>query len=151
MHSLSGYSTTDRIKPSGYSSLLFRWLFHNAFILKVAQRMGMKIQSSTLSHNNHKQVPSRQVPLHKREDDERVWLSWNNWMTRKLFHITNSSVIFGCLVGLVCYHQCHRHTWSLGLSCLSSTKFTFILVAWFIFQDYSATNGQSKTHQKLFQ
>ena len=23
-------------------------------------------------------------------------------MTRKLFHITNSSVIFGCLVGLVC-------------------------------------------------
>ena len=69
-------------------------------------------------------------------------------MTRKLFHITNSSVIFSCLVGLVCitnatvilgclvylvcYHQCHRHTWSLGLSCLSSTKFTFILVAWFI-------------------
>ena len=78
MHSLSGYSTTDRIKPSGYSSLLFRWLFHNAFILKVAQRMGMKIQSYTLSHNNHKQVPSRQVPLHKREDDERVWLRWNN-------------------------------------------------------------------------
>ena len=75
---LSGYSTTDRIKPSGYSSLLFRWLFHNAFILKVAQRMGMKIQSYTLSHNNHKQVPSRQVPLHKREDDERVWLRWNN-------------------------------------------------------------------------
>ena len=86
-------------------------------------------------------------------------------MTRKLFHITNSSVIFGCLVGfvcitnatvilgclvyLVCYHQCHRHTWSLGLSCLSSTKFTFILVAWFIFQDYSATNGQSKTHQNF--
>ena len=103
MHSLSGYSTTDRIKPSGYSSLLFRWLFHNAFILKVAQRMGMKIHSYTLSHNNHKQVPSRQVPLHKREDDERVWLSWNNWMTRKLFHITNSSVIFGCLVCLVCY------------------------------------------------
>ena len=53
-------------------------------------------------------------------------------MTRKLFHITNSSVIFGCLVGLVCYHQCHRHTWSLGLSYLSSTKFTFIVVAWFI-------------------
>ena len=75
---LSGYSTTDRIKPSGYSSLLFRWLFHNAFNLKVAQRMGMKIQSYTLSHNNHKQVPSRQVPLHKREDDERVWLRWNN-------------------------------------------------------------------------
>ena len=75
---LSGYSTTDRIKPSGYSSLLFRWLFHNAFNLKGAQRMGMKIQSYTLSHNNHKQVPSRQVPLHKREDDERVWLSWNN-------------------------------------------------------------------------
>ncbi len=64
-------------------------------------------------------------------------------MTRKLFHITNSSVIFGCLVGfvcitnatvilgclvyLVCYHQCHHHTWSLGLSCLSSTKFTVIL------------------------
>ena len=48
-------------------------------------------------------------------------------MTRKLFHITNSSVIFGCLVGLVCYHQCHRPTWSLGLSCLSSTKFTVIL------------------------
>ena len=79
-------------------------------------------------------------------------------MTRKLFHITNSSIIFGCLVGLVCitnatvilgclvylvcYHQCHRHTqslglsclsspsspsyWLLGLSCLSSTKFTFI-------------------------
>ena len=101
-------------------------------------------------------------------------------MTRKLFHITNSSVIFGCLVGLVYYHQCHRPTWSLGLSCLSSTKFTvilgclvylvcyhqchrhtwslglsclsstkFILVAWFIFQDYSATNGQSKTHQNF--
>ena len=62
----------------------------------------MEIQSYTLSHNNHKQVPSRQVPLHKREDDERVWLRWNNQMTRKLFHITNSSVIFGCLVGLVC-------------------------------------------------
>ena len=86
----------------------------------------MEIQSYTLSHNNHKQVPSRQVPLHKREDDERVWLRWNNQMTRKLFHITNSSVIFGCLVGRVCYHQCHRHTWSLGLSCLSSTNFTFI-------------------------
>ena len=42
---LSGYSTTDRIKPSGYSSLLFRWLFHNAFNLKVTQRMKMKIQA----------------------------------------------------------------------------------------------------------
>ena len=92
----------------------------------------MKIQSYTLSHNNHKQVPSRQVPLHKREDDERVWLSWNNWMTRKLFHITNSSVIFGCLVGLVCYHQCHRHTWLLGLSCLLSPMPPSYLVAWFI-------------------
>ena len=38
----------------------------------------MEIQSYTLSHNNHKQLPSRQVPLHKREDDERVWLRWNN-------------------------------------------------------------------------
>ena len=69
-------------------------------------------------------------------------------MTRKLFHITNSAVIFGCLVGLVCitnatvifgclvclvcYHQCHRHTWLLGLSCLLSPMPPSYLVAWFI-------------------
>ena len=53
-------------------------------------------------------------------------------MTRELFHITNSSVIFGCLVCLVCYHQCHRHTWLLGLSCLLSPMPPSYLVAWFI-------------------
>ena len=38
---LSGYSTSGRIKPSCYSSLLFRRLFHSALNLKVAiQRMG---------------------------------------------------------------------------------------------------------------
>ena len=55
-------------------------------------------------------------------------------LTKKLFYqgkqtcllSTNPTVIFDCLVCLVCYHQCHRHIWLFGLSCLSSTKFTVI-------------------------
>ena len=53
-------------------------------------------------------------------------------MTRKLFHITNSSVIFGCLDWACLYHQCHRHTWLPGLSCLLSPMPPSYLVAWFI-------------------
>merc|ERR1712020_637102 len=45
---------------------------------------------------------------------------------------TNATVIFGCLVCLVCYHQCHRHIWLLGLSCLLSPMPPSYLVAWFI-------------------
>ena len=72
-------------------------------------------------------------------------------MTRKLFHITNSSVIFGCLVGLVCItnatvilgclvylvilfviNQVHLHIWLFVLSCLLSPMPPSYLVAWFI-------------------
>ena len=77
---LSGYSTTGRIKPSCYSSLLFRRLFHSALNLKVAiQRMGNgNTVLHTIPQQPQKQLLSRQVPLLKREDDERVWLMWNN-------------------------------------------------------------------------
>ena len=66
---LSGYSTSGRIKPSCYSSLLFRRLFHSALNLNVAtQRMGngnkvLATKTSSLS---------RQVPLLQHEADERV-------------------------------------------------------------------------------
>ena len=53
-------------------------------------------------------------------------------MTRKLFHITNSSVIFGCLVGLVCITNA---TVILGclvyLVCHQPSPPSY-LVAWFI-------------------
>ena len=77
---LSGYSTSGRIKPSCYSSLLFRRLFHSALNLKVAiQRMGNgNTVLHTIPQQPQKQLLSRQVPLLKREDDERVWLMWNN-------------------------------------------------------------------------
>ena len=77
---LSGYSTSGRIKPSCYSSLLFRRLFHSALNLNVAtQRMGNgKTVLHTITQQPQKQLLSRQVPLLKREDDERAWLMWNN-------------------------------------------------------------------------
>ena len=52
---LSGYSTSGRIKPSCYSSLLFRRLFHSALNINVAtQRMG---NGNTVLHTIPQQPP----------------------------------------------------------------------------------------------
>ena len=68
---LSGYSTSGRIKPSCYSSLLFRRLFHSALNINVAtQMMGNgNTVLHTIPQQPQKQLLSRQVPLLKREDD----------------------------------------------------------------------------------
>ena len=87
----------------------------------------MKIQSYTLSHNNHKQVPSRQVPLHKREDDERVWLRWNNQMTRELFHINPTFLLS---TQLSCYQPTSHATsgHSLNAPSLSPLSPSYLVV-----------------------
>ena len=66
---LSGYSTSGRIKPSCYSSLLFRRLFHIALNINVeTQRMGNGNKVLTTKTSSL----SRQVPLLQHEADERV-------------------------------------------------------------------------------
>ena len=104
---LSGYSTSGRIKPSCYSSLLFRWLFHIAVNINVAtQRMG---NGNKVLHTTPHQ-PQKQVLSLVR------FRCFNMKLTRESFHINQPLML--PLVTLLMPHQCHHfhlHIWLFSL------------------------------------
>ena len=110
---LSGYSTSGRIKPSCYSSLLFRRLFHSALNLNVAtQRMG---NGNTVLHtipqqpqNNYSLVRFR--CLNVKMTREFGWCGITRWQESYSTSPISPSYLVVWFV-LFVINQCHRHIW----------------------------------------